>query len=55
MDSAIPAGWEIATMADRLADPPPLPVRTPLQVDAVVAAAEEAGIDPVHLHDRFRG
>lgn len=55
LHTAIPNGWEIATMDDQLADPPPLPVRTPFDIDAVVTAAAGAGIDPAHLHDRFRG
>jgi len=55
LGSAIPSGWHIDTIADRMADPPPLPVRTRLDVDAVVAAAEDAGIDSDRHHDRFRG
>ncbi len=55
LQTAIPNGWEIATMADRLADPPPLPTRTPFDIDAVMTATAGAGIDPAHLHDRFRG
>lgn len=53
--TANPASWSIDTIPDRLAHPPPMPVRTPLPVDRLVAAAAEAGIDTDHIHDRFRG
>lgn len=52
---AVPAGWDLEAIVERLAEPPPMPVTTPLQVDVIVAAAAEAGIDPDRVVDRFRG
>jgi bifunctional non-homologous end joining protein LigD len=55
LQKAIPAGWDIDSIADRYAQAPPMPTRTPLKVEAVIEAAERAGIDIAHTHDRFRG
>ena len=55
LKGAVPTGWDIETIADRLADPPAPPQPTALDVDAIVAAAADAGIDPSRIHDRFRG
>lgn len=55
LEEAVPAGWDLAGIAERLGDPPDLPRPTPLDSEAIVAAAIEIGIDPGRVHDRFRG
>lgn len=52
---AIPSGWDIDAIGDRLDDPPALPKPTPLDVDGIKSAAIAIGIDPERVLDRFRG
>ncbi len=50
---AEPAGVTIDSIKERLADPPPRPEPSDLDVDRIVATAERAGIDPHQTVDRF--
>jgi bifunctional non-homologous end joining protein LigD len=51
--TARPDGWTISTVGPRLDDPPAGPTPVRLDVDAIIAAARDAGIDPDQSFDRF--